>query len=346
MDTSAFDIASLPRVACADFATARRMARRFGDAPRHLSLTVVPFGRLSLTFSYVGPAVRPMETTTLWSLRRGEHQGWLSIENIGGLRVVAAMLGISSPRINRCLRGTEMGMLAAGIAAVCRIGAPGTLLRLARRTEWSGVGLARLCLHLDSPTFRHEAFLDLPPLAIPAPVPDRLLADMLRRHLPVALTLEVARTVVPAADWANARAGDAVVFGPYPSKASVDEIPAQLICGAFSALVVIENGNTARVTRLFTPITPPERNSMSDETVLNHAEAAIAGAPIEVVAECGRITLPVDELMSLRPGAVLPLGATGPANIQLRVGGRMWARGELVNVEGQLGVRVTSLATE
>ena len=95
MNTTTFDLASLPRVACADFATARRMARRFGDAPRHLSLTVVPFGRLSLTFSYVGPALPPTETTTLWSLRRGDHRGWLSIENIGGLRVVAAMLGIS-----------------------------------------------------------------------------------------------------------------------------------------------------------------------------------------------------------------------------------------------------------
>ena len=171
-------------------------------------------------------------------------------------------------------------------------------------------------------------------------------ADMLRRHLPVPLTFEVARTLVPATEWANARAGDAVVFGPYPSKSSVDEIPAQLICGAFSALVGIRKDNTARVTRLFTPIIPTERNSMSDETILNHAQAVIAGAPIEVVAECGRITLPADELLSLRPGAVLPLGSAEPTNIQLRVGGRLWARGELVNVDGQLGVRVTSLAPE
>jgi type III secretion system YscQ/HrcQ family protein len=346
MMTSAFDITSLPHVACADFATARRMARRFGDTPRHLNLTVAPFGRLSLTFTYLGPSVPPAQTMTVWNLRRGHESGWLSVENIGGLRIVAALLGIASPRINRPLRGTEVGMLAAAISAVCRVAVPGTLLSLARPSEWGGAGLARLCLHLDSPAFRHEVFLDLPPRAVPPFLPDQLPAAMVRRCLQVPLRFELARTTIPAGEWAQARAGDAVIFGPHPGESSLDQIPAQLICGAFAALVRIGRNKTACIVRLFTPLAPLERKSMSDDTARNHAEAVIAGAPIEVVAECGRIVLPADELMSLRPGAVLPLGSPASNTIQLRVGGRLWADGELVNVEGQLGVRLTSLATD
>ena len=346
MITRAFDITSLPYVARADFATSRRMARRFGDTPRHLSLTVPPFGRLSFSFSNVGPSIPPGETMTLWSLRRGDDAGWLSIENIGGLRIVAALLGIASPRVNRRLRGAEVGMLAAAISAVCRVAIPGTLLSLARRSDWSGVGLARLCLHLDSPTFRHEVFLDLPPSAVPQSFPDLLSSSMTRQRLQIPLRLQLARTTVPAGEWADARVGDAVVFGPYPKPAAFDEIPAQLICGAFAALVGIARNNTARIVRLFTPLASPERNSMSEDTVRNHAEAVIAGAPIEVGAESGLIVLPADELMSLSPGAVLPLGSPGSTEIQLRVGGRLWAQGELVNVDGQLGVRLTALATD
>jgi type III secretion system YscQ/HrcQ family protein len=344
MSTRAFELATLPRVARADFAMARRMSRRFGDAPRHVRITVAPFGRLSLTFSYVGPSLPPSETATLWSLRRGGHAGWLSVEGMGGLRVVAAMLGTASPRVHRRLRTTETGLLAAAISAVCRVALPGALLNSAQSAEWSGAGLARVCLHLDSSTFRQEVFLDLPPQVVPPFFPDHLQTEMLRCHLEVPLTCEVARTLVSAAEWSSAGPGDAVVFAPHPSKSLFDETPAQLVCGSFSALVAIGKANTVRIIRLFTPIAVHERNTMSDETVRNHSEAVIAGAPIEIVAECGRITLPADELMSLRPGAILPLGSAGPTEIQLRVNGRLWARGEVVVVDGHLGVRVLSLA--
>jgi type III secretion system YscQ/HrcQ family protein len=268
----------------------------------------------------------------------------LSIENIGALRVVAALLGIASPRISRPLRGTEVGMLAAAIAVVCRALVPGTLMSLARPTEWSGVGLARLCLHLDSPTFRHHVFLDLPPSTIPACIPDQLAEAMMSRGLSIPLTVELARTTIPAVEWSCACVGDAVVFGQRADTTAADEVPARLICGAYSARVIVQRNNTARVTELFTPRAPAKGNPMSQDTVRNHTEAAIAGAPIEVVAECGRITLPAEEIMSLLPGTVLPLGSPGAPRIQLRVGGRLWASGELVNVDGQLGVRLTSLA--
>jgi flagellar motor switch/type III secretory pathway protein FliN len=69
----------------------------------------------------------------------------------------------------------------------------------------------------------------------------------------------------------------------------------------------------------------------------------LAAASLEVVAELGRVTLRGDELLGLAPGAVLAMGA-GRTSISLRVGGEVWAHGEIVDIDGELGVRVTRLA--
>ena len=69
----------------------------------------------------------------------------------------------------------------------------------------------------------------------------------------------------------------------------------------------------------------------------------LAAAPIEVVAEVGRIVLRGDEVLGLGEGSVLSLGRPG-TTVDLMIGGRIWARGELVNVDGELGVRITELA--
>ena len=61
------------------------------------------------------------------------------------------------------------------------------------------------------------------------------------------------------------------------------------------------------------------------------------------MAEVGRVTLRGDEVLALQPGSVLSLGHHGKV-VNLVVGGRSWARGELVNVDGELGVRIIELA--
>jgi flagellar motor switch protein FliM len=73
------------------------------------------------------------------------------------------------------------------------------------------------------------------------------------------------------------------------------------------------------------------------------ASSVLAAAPIEVVAELARLTLRGDEVLGLAPGVVLTVAADRRQAIVLRVGGEIWAEGELVDVDGQLGVRVTRL---
>jgi type III secretion system YscQ/HrcQ family protein len=66
--------------------------------------------------------------------------------------------------------------------------------------------------------------------------------------------------------------------------------------------------------------------------------------PVEVVCELGRVEMSGRELIELRPGVVLPVGRPLAGPVDLTVGGRVVARGELVDVEGEIGVRVTTIA--
>lgn len=66
--------------------------------------------------------------------------------------------------------------------------------------------------------------------------------------------------------------------------------------------------------------------------------------PVQLTCEIGRLTLPAREVLELRPGAVLPVGRPLAGPVDLTAGGRVIARGELVDVEGEIGVRITELA--
>jgi len=68
-----------------------------------------------------------------------------------------------------------------------------------------------------------------------------------------------------------------------------------------------------------------------------------ADAPIELCLELARFTLPLAELSALRPGEVLCTGRAIGELVTLSAGGRAFARGELCDVEGEIGVRVTEL---
>ena len=75
-----------------------------------------------------------------------------------------------------------------------------------------------------------------------------------------------------------------------------------------------------------------------------------AGGPVDlsllgdvaVQVECvvGRARVPLRALVGLRPGAVLELDRDVDAGVDVLVNGRLVARGEVVVVDGSLGVRV------
>jgi flagellar motor switch/type III secretory pathway protein FliN len=79
--------------------------------------------------------------------------------------------------------------------------------------------------------------------------------------------------------------------------------------------------------------------TVSDETLTD----LVLDAPVVVRVEVGSVTLSAREWASLRPGDVLETGLRLAEPAVLRVAGREVARGELVNVEGELGVRIREI---
>ena len=73
------------------------------------------------------------------------------------------------------------------------------------------------------------------------------------------------------------------------------------------------------------------------------AKVPSGDAPVTLTVELGRVSIPLDRLVKLAPGDVLELGRHTREPVELTSGGRLIARGELVRVDTELGVRVTQI---
>jgi type III secretion protein Q len=70
----------------------------------------------------------------------------------------------------------------------------------------------------------------------------------------------------------------------------------------------------------------------------------LSGYPLPLEVELARVPITLSELARLEPGAVLPLPIDRRGLVTLKLGDRAFARGELVDVEGTLGVRIDAIA--
>lgn len=62
--------------------------------------------------------------------------------------------------------------------------------------------------------------------------------------------------------------------------------------------------------------------------------------PVMLCFDLGHLELTLAALRALGPGSVLALPAPSDAPVRVTVGGRVVGTGELVEIEGQLGVRL------
>lgn len=85
----------------------------------------------------------------------------------------------------------------------------------------------------------------------------------------------------------------------------------------------------------------PDRNAEAEEN-------PFAQVPVEIVVSVGRARPRVAELLRLGPDAVLPLDKRVEDPVELYVGDKLIARGELTELDGaragQLAVRLTEVA--
>jgi type III secretion system YscQ/HrcQ family protein len=68
-----------------------------------------------------------------------------------------------------------------------------------------------------------------------------------------------------------------------------------------------------------------------------------ADVPVTLVIELGRVNLTLSRLADLKPGDVVELGRHSREPVELTSNGKLIARGELVQIDTELGVRVTNV---
>jgi flagellar motor switch protein FliM len=81
-----------------------------------------------------------------------------------------------------------------------------------------------------------------------------------------------------------------------------------------------------------------------DVSDTNEGAELLNDIPLQIAVELGRLPVTAEQVVSLRVGQLLDLGRTPGEPVELSVNGKIVARGELVEVEGHLGVRILSLA--
>lgn len=73
---------------------------------------------------------------------------------------------------------------------------------------------------------------------------------------------------------------------------------------------------------------------------------AVFDVPVKVQAVLGRARMPIAELVSMRPGYVFELDRRVGEAIDILVNDRLIARGEVVMIDGALGVTLTEIVRQ
>ena len=73
------------------------------------------------------------------------------------------------------------------------------------------------------------------------------------------------------------------------------------------------------------------------------AGVAALDVPVTLTVELGRVNMTLTQLADIKPGDVVDVGRNSRAPVELTSNGRLVARGELVLIDTELGVRVTNV---
>jgi flagellar motor switch protein FliM len=177
------------------------------------------------------------------------------------------------------------------------------------------------------------------------------------RDASVELCIEAGYGFLPSSAVVTLAASDIVVldhFGPKPITGG--PVSLRVGHGAFTAHL---DGSGLTILSSFhlraaaMAITDDKTDAPSPEPALSPGDKDLGSAmpsehllrelPVQITCEIGRVTLSAREVLELRPGSVLPVGRPLAGPVDLTAGGRVIARGELVDVEGEIGVRVTEV---
>jgi type III secretion system YscQ/HrcQ family protein len=275
------------------------------------------------------------------------ENGVVAFVLLEALRAMAPSINPSLPRLRLegLLRGIEEavhqleGEAYAGIVQLrCRVGAHAGLVRIV---------LPASMLELTAASARRAR-----PGGLRAPL--ALLSTWLRA--------EIGRVELRAADLAALAPGDVVVTDGLSFRCDRREGGSAELrvgmgqAGWMDADVALDGDTYAATITSFHFDTPRAREQSTDppdRTVpeeMNMGESRREGAELlsdimlQIVIELARVPITADQVVGLHVGQVLELHRGPGAPVALSANGKVIAQGELVEVEGQLGVRILSTA--
>jgi flagellar motor switch protein FliN/FliY len=149
--------------------------------------------------------------------------------------------------------------------------------------------------------------------------------------------LDVAAAMRPALEAAAAVLGRVTVTSERMEEpeAALDGLRDK---GVFLAVPLLADGEHQATLALQVTLPRPQTQRGSLELLRNVA--------MEVTVEIGRTRMTVQELLSLYPGEIVELDRAASAPADLLVNGTLIARGEVVVVDEEFGLRITEVVTD
>jgi type III secretion system YscQ/HrcQ family protein len=179
------------------------------------------------------------------------------------------------------------------------------------------------------------------------------------------LRAEIGRAEVNAADVARLGSGDVVLVDELTARPDQGQGGTARVkvgkgkAGWFDAEILVEEGKfKAKVSGFQLGDEPrhteePGVGNENQEGAEGEAPQEEAGAadgadlindiPLQIVVELARIPVTAEQVVQIKVGQVIDLNRVPGEPVEMSVNGKVVARGELVEVEGHLGVRILSL---
>lgn len=280
-----------------------------------------------------------------FSLRgSGELQAALVLDGGLATSLLRRMLGTPGDGPRGSVTAGEWGLLAFGLAwllssvqTACPWSVGGAPPDEALVEELAADGV-EVEIEVEIEDERGQAWLLLPRPTLAA-LPRRALGG--RAHasrldsLLLSLAVEAGRASLPLEEATNLGIGDLLLFDgcPDPSAAAYS---IWLKCGRGGFAATVE-GESITLDADYQGGQPPMKSESDKGRVL--AESI----DVELVVELGRVEISAAEVMTLGKGDVLTLQRALVKPVDLRVGGKLIGRAELVDVDGEAGVRVVEL---
>ncbi len=181
--------------------------------------------------------------------------------------------------------------------------------------------------------------------ALPAALPEAREDPLLRA------SLEAGLCFLTPAELASLRPGD-IVFpdeyfprglgGPRLSLGQAAGGAVHFICRADGPVLTLKGWHMSETTQAADA--PPPQNEAQDSGPL--PEERIDDLSVQVVLELDSLLLPLGTVKAMREGYVLETGKSTDSPVTIRVSGRAVGTGELLDVNGRVGVRIRRMNGE